>query len=164
MFIYQAGKKFDKPVVALEDLEESSALVGRASMNAMKQKPDEWLQKKMQQQDPMSLLQDAYRNRDIALLDSIDKAMYTEHYLKNMLFIRNRNMTQKLDSLMPTGKVFTGIGAAHLPGKQGVIAMLREKGYTVKPLVSRSTSKGKRLKAKFEQSVRENTYAECFTR
>ncbi len=159
MFIYQAGKKFDKPVIALEDLEESSALVGRASMNAMKQKPDEWLQKKMQQQDPMSLLQDAYRNRNITLLDSIDKAMYTEHYLKHMLFIRNRNMAEKLDSIMPTGKVFTGIGAAHLPGEQGVIAMLRDKGYSVKPLVSQSTSKGKRLKAKFEQAIRDNTYS-----
>ncbi len=158
MFIYQAGKKFDKPVIALEDLEESSALVGRASMNAMKQKPDEWLQKKMQQQDPMSLLQDAYRNRNIALLDSIDKAMYTEHYLKNMLFIRNRNMTKKLDSLMHSGKVFTGIGAAHLPGEKGVIEMLRGLGYTVKPLISRSTSKGKRLKQKFENSIRENSY------
>ncbi|MFH6602937.1 TraB/GumN family protein [Maribacter algicola] len=160
MFIYQAGKKFDKTVIALEDLEESSALVGRASMNAMKQKPDEWLQKKMQQQDPMGLLQDAYRNRNISLLDSIDKAIYTEHYLKHMLFIRNRNMAEKLDSIMPTGKVFTGIGAAHLPGEQGVIAMLRDKGYSVNPLVSRSTPKGKRLKTKFEQAIHNNKYSE----
>jgi uncharacterized protein YbaP (TraB family) len=158
MFIYQAGKKFGKKVVALENLEESSALVGRASLNAMKQKPDEWLQKKMHLQDPMSILQDAYRNRNISMLDSIDKAMYTEHYLKNMLFIRNRNMAERLDSLMHTGKVFTGIGAAHLPGQKGVIARLRSKGYTVEPLVSRSTSKGKELKAKFENSVRENQY------
>lgn len=158
MFIYQAGKKFGKHVIALEDLEESSALVGRASLNAMKQKPDEWLQKKMQQQDPMSLLQDAYRNRNISLLDSIDKAMYTAHYLKNMLFIRNRNMVEKLDSIMPSGKVFAGIGAAHLPGDKGVIAMLREKGYRVKPLKSRSTSKGRKLKEKFETSIRANTY------
>ncbi len=158
MFIYQAGKKFGKQVVALEDLEESTALVGRASLNAMKQKPDEWLQKKMQQQDPMSLLQDAYRNRNIALLDSIDKAMYTGHYLKNMLFIRNKNMAQQLDSLVRFGKVFTGIGAAHLPGKEGVIALLRDMGYTVKPLLSKATSKGKELKEKFENSLLANSY------
>lgn len=158
MFIYQAGKKFGKPVVALEDLEESSALVGRASMNAVKPKPDEWLQKKMQEQDPMSLLQDAYRNRNINMLDSIDKAMYTQHYLKNMLFVRNRNMTNKLDSVVQTAKVFAGIGAAHLPGEKGVIAMLREKGYTVKPLVSRTTSKGKRIKEKIDTTLLENSY------
>lgn len=159
MFIYQAGKKFGKPVLALEDLEESSALVGRASMNAIKPKPDEWLQKKMQEQDPMSLLQDAYRNRNINMLDSIDKAMYTAHYLKNMLFIRNRNMTNKLDSVVHTAKVFAGIGAAHLPGKKGVIAMLREKGYSVKPLVSRTTSKGKGIKEKIDTTLRGNSYS-----
>ncbi|MGB6150806.1 MAG: TraB/GumN family protein, partial [Pricia sp.] len=157
MFIYQAGKKFD--IVALEDMEESSALVGRASMNAMKQKPDEWLQKKMQQSDPMFLLQDAYRERNIALLDSIDRAMYTGHYMKNMLFIRNANMTERLDSIMHKGKVFAGIGAAHLPGEKGVIDLLRKKGYTVTPLTSKSTSKGKSLKLKFEEKKRENTYA-----
>ncbi len=159
MFIYQAGKKFGKKVIALEDLEESSALVGRASLNAMKKKPDEWLQKKMQESDPMTLLQDAYRNRDINMLDSIDRAMYTDHYRKNMLTIRNRNMATKLDSVMRTAKVFSGIGAAHLPGQQGVIAMLRDMGYIVKPLTSRSTSKGRVLKEKIEDTLLANTYS-----
>ncbi len=158
MFIYQSGKKFGKPVLALEDLEESATLVGRASMNPMKQKPDEWLQKKMQQQDFMTLLQDAYRARNINLLDSIDKGMYTEHYLENMLFKRNRNMAKRLDSVVQTAKTFTGIGAAHLPGEQGVIALLKEMGYTVKPLVSKSTSRGKRIKEKLEKTIRENDY------
>ncbi|WP_373516736.1 TraB/GumN family protein [Pricia sp.] len=159
MFIYQAGKKFDKAIVALEDMEESSALVGRASMNAMKQRPDEWLQKKIQQSDPMFLLQDAYRERNIALLDSIDRAMYTDHYMKNMLHIRNVNMAERLDSVMRKGKVFAGIGAAHLPGDDGVIDLLREKGYTVAPLVSKSSARGKELKQQFEEKKRENDYA-----
>lgn len=158
MFIYQAGQKFGKPIVALEDLEESSTLVGRASLNAVKQKPDEWLQKKMKQQDPMFLLQDAYRERNINLLDSIDQAMYTEHYLKNMLYIRNENMAKRLDSVMHGTTVFTGIGAAHLPGKKGVISLLREMGYTVTPLVSKTTSKGNTIKTKFENKIRKNTY------
>lgn len=158
MFIYQAGKKFNKPIIALEDMEESSALVGRASLNAMKQRPDEWLQKKMQQSDPMFLLEDAYRERNIALLDSIDRAMFTDHYMKNMLYIRNANMAERLDSVMHRGKVFAGIGAAHLPGEKGVIDLLRKKGYTVAPLVSKSSSKGKVLKLKFEQKKRKNEY------
>lgn len=159
MFIYQAGRKFNKPIIALEDMQESAALVGRASLNAVKQKPDEWLQKKMQQSDPMFLLQDAYRERNIALLDSIDRAMYTPHYMKNMLFIRNANMAERMDSVMRKGKVFTGIGAAHLPGDQGVISLLRKKGYTVKPLLSKATSRGKKLKLKFEQKKRQNEYS-----
>ncbi len=159
MFIYQAGKKFNKPIIALEDMDESRTLVGRASMNAMKQKPDEWLQKKMQQSDPMFLLQDAYRERNIALLDSIDRAMYTDHYMKNMLHIRNVNMADRLDSTMRKGKVFAGIGAAHLPGDDGVIDLLRKKGYTVAPLVSKSSARGRELKQQFEDKERQNDYA-----
>ena len=153
MFIYQAAKKFDKPVVALEDLDESSALVGRANRNAMKSKPDEWLQKKMQIQDVMTLLEDAYRERNIDLIDSLDQAIYTEHYLNNMLYIRNRNMVGKLDSLVRTAKVFAGIGAAHLPGKDGVIQLLRDKGYTVSPLVSKATRWGTALKDTLESKI-----------
>lgn len=158
MFIYQAGKKFSKPIVALEDLEESSALVGRANMNAMKPKPDEWLQKKMQTQDVMSLLQDAYRERNINLIDSLDQAIYTDYYLHNMLYARNENMVLRLDSLMQTAKVFTGIGAAHLPGKNGVIQLLRNMGYEVKALTSRFSYKGRALKDTLETKILNNKY------
>ena len=155
MFIYQAGAKYGKPITALEDLEESSTLVARASMNAMKQKPDEWLQKKMQNHDLNYLMQDAYRERNIDLLDSIDRAMYTDYYRQNMLYIRNENMSRTLDSIMHLGKVFAGIGAAHLPGNHGVIQLLKNKGYTVKPLVSKASEKGRQLKRKFETKVRQ---------
>ena len=154
MFIYQAGAKYNKPIVALENLEESSTLVARANLNAMKNKPDEWLQKKMQGQDLQYLMQNAYRERNIDLLDSIDKAMYTDYYRKNMLYIRNENMANSLDSVIRSAKVFAGIGAAHLPGDNGVIELMRAKGYTVKPLVSQATEKGKSLKNKLVQKVR----------
>ena len=158
MFIYQAGKKFDKKIVALEDMEESATLVARASKNPIKQKPDEWLLKRMQQQDPMFMLQDAYRERNISLLDSIDRAMYTPYYIENMLHIRNHNMAKSLDSVMQLGKVFAGIGAAHLPGENGVIDLLQKKGYTVKPLTSRAGNKGKLLKEKIEAKIKINSY------
>ncbi|WP_047418053.1 TraB/GumN family protein [Cellulophaga sp. Hel_I_12] len=160
MFIYQAGAKFGKPIVALEDVEESSILVGRASFNAYKEKPAEWLQKKLQQKDYVQLVQDAYRERNIDLLDSIDQGLYTEHYLRNMLYIRNENMVKKLDSVLQKAKVFTGIGAAHLPGKLGVIELLRAKGYTVQPLRSKTGQNGSQLKSQFETKVFQNRYTQ----
>lgn len=154
MFIYQAGSKFGKKILALEDLEESQALVGKASLNAMKRRPDEWLQEKMEQHDLMSLMQDAYRERNINLLDSIDRAMYTDHYLNHMLYIRNENMAKRLDSAIRRQVVFAGIGAAHLPGDKGVLALLQKEGYTVRPLVSEATEQGARLKEKFVTQFR----------
>ena len=153
MFIYRAGAKYGKQVMALEDPEVTNALVGRASRNAMKPKPDEWLQEKMKKQALTYLMQDAYRERNINLLDSIDRAMYTEFYRKNMLNLRNEQMAAKLDTVMHSSKVFAGIGAAHLAGEQGVITLLRNKGYTVKPLVSAATDKGKTLKNSLQKKV-----------
>lgn len=158
MFIYQAGKKLQKPIISLEDIEESTTLTSIAAKNANKEKPDAWLQKRLLKDSYFNLLQNAYRERNIALIDSLDRGMYTDHYLKNMLFIRNDNMVEKLDSIMHKGKVFAGIGAAHLPGENGVINMLKEKGYTVKPLFSEKTEDGKQLKDYFENSIYENNY------
>ncbi|MEJ1221614.1 TraB/GumN family protein [Sediminicola sp. 1XM1-17] len=160
MFIYQAGRKLNKPIIALEELAESTALVGRANLNALKPKPDEWLQKTIQQQDPIVLIQDAYRERNINFIDSINQAIYSKYYLKNMLYERNLQMVQRLDSIMKKGKVFTGIGAAHLPGNKGVIALLRDKGYTVEPLTSKLSSKGRRIKEQLEKQVMVNNYGE----
>ncbi|MEB8328122.1 TraB/GumN family protein [Flavobacteriaceae bacterium KMM 6897] len=161
MFIYQAGKKSNKPIIALEDIEESSALVERANLNALKEKPDEWLQKIIQQQDPGTLMQDAYRERNINFMDSIHDGIYTRHYLKNMLYVRNYQMVQRLDSIMKKGKVFTGIGAAHLPGINGVIALLRSKGYVVEPLTSKISSNARQIKERLEKQVKLNTYTKA---
>ncbi|MET6989651.1 TraB/GumN family protein [Sediminicola arcticus] len=160
LFIYQAGKKSNKPILALEDLGESSALVGRANLNALKAKPDEWLKKIIQQQDPVTLMQDAYRARNINLIDSINQGIYSRYYLKNMLYVRNYQMVQRLDTIMKKDKVFAGIGAAHLPGINGVIALLRSKGYLVKPLSSKISGAGRRIKERLEKQVKVNTYKE----
>ncbi|WP_143305187.1 TraB/GumN family protein [Chitinophaga vietnamensis] len=44
---------------------------------------------------------------------------------------RNQDMTASIIRLMSQGPVFAAIGAGHLPGKEGVIALLRNKGYTL---------------------------------
>ena len=43
MFIYQAGKKTNKPIISLENLEESRYLVAKAQKNSKKNKIDPWL-------------------------------------------------------------------------------------------------------------------------
>lgn len=45
---------------------------------------------------------------------------------------RNRNWIPLMDGMMKTKKTFFAVGAGHLGGEQGVIALLRKEGYTVK--------------------------------
>ena len=110
---------------------------------------DVWLRKKYKEgAGGFMLTEDAYRNRNLDLLDSIGEASNTQHFRKYMLYERNANMVEVLDSVMQQKSVFSGVGAAHLPGEQGMIEMLRRKGYTVTPLKSRQSNYGKKVKDK----------------
>jgi len=146
MFIYQAGKKQEKQIVGLEDFKESRYLTTKASYNPAKKKLDVWLRKKYKESSRFILTEDAYRNRNLDLLDSIGEASNTAHFRRYMLYERNANMVSVLDSLMQQKSVFSGVGAAHLPGPQGMIEMLRVKGYTVTPLKSKQSGYGKKIK------------------
>jgi uncharacterized protein len=53
---------------------------------------------------------------------------------KTLLFDRNRKMAARLDELMQTATVFAAVGAAHLGGEKGMLRLLRQKGFEVKPI------------------------------
>lgn len=55
-------------------------------------------------------------------------------YESILLSGRNKDWIPKLESFIQKGKAFIAVGAAHLPGKGGVIALLRGAGYTLTPV------------------------------
>jgi len=150
MFIFQAGKKNNKKIYALEDLEESRYLTTKAAYNANKKELDPWLQKLYAKENAYLIQENLYRDRNLDLLDSIGAGVNTEFFRENMLYIRNENMVVSLIKLMPTQSVFAGVGAAHLPGEHGMINMLRQRGYTVKALTSAQTEYSKTEKTKLD--------------
>jgi uncharacterized protein YbaP (TraB family) len=44
---------------------------------------------------------------------------------------RNRDFVASLEAILPAGGVFAAVGASHLPGPEGMVALLRAAGYTV---------------------------------
>lgn len=50
---------------------------------------------------------------------------------------RNKNWIPQMQTMMTESQNFFAVGAAHLPGKEGVINLLREAGYTVEPFKSK---------------------------
>jgi uncharacterized protein len=51
-----------------------------------------------------------------------------------LLYDRNANWVRKLQQLMPDNSLVIAVGAGHLPGKKGVLNLLREAGYKVEPV------------------------------
>ena len=55
-------------------------------------------------------------------------------FQEKLLTERNIKMRTTAEPLLQRGGVFIAIGALHLPGKQGLVALLRQAGYTVTPI------------------------------
>jgi len=63
-----------------------------------------------------------------------DKKIMGSNARNLMLDTRNKNWVGKMPKLMHENAVFFAVGAAHLPGNNGLVNLLREAGYTVKPI------------------------------
>lgn len=81
----------------------------------------------------------AYKNQDMAAIEHIltDDDFGMEGNQDILLDKRNKNWVDQLKTIMHKEPVFVAVGAGHLPGKSGVIALLRKEGYTVRPVENR---------------------------
>jgi len=55
-------------------------------------------------------------------------------YMDLLLYDRNRKWARELDGLLGQKSLLIAVGAAHLPGVNGVIELLRKEGYTLEPV------------------------------
>lgn len=77
-----------------------------------------------------------YRSRDLDALYDWAKPGMGQKESDRIFVRRNLKMIRSMDSLARIRSVFFAVGAAHLPGDSGVIKLLRDKGYTVTPVMS----------------------------
>lgn len=157
MFIYQAGAKNRKTIYPLEDFEEVMKLSVQSLTPDKDKKRDNSNNNYLDQSSDKKyeLLEEAYRRGDLDQIDSLSKADNpTKVYHKYFIVERNKNMVNRLDSLMKGQTIFTGIGAAHLPGDEGAIELLRDLGYTLRPVSTVSTEKSHKMRKSFEAQYR----------
>ena len=50
---------------------------------------------------------------------------------KKLINDRNHRMVERMQSQLKAGKAFIAVGALHLPGEQGILQLLRKRGYHV---------------------------------
>lgn len=53
---------------------------------------------------------------------------------QRIIIDRNRTMATRAEPILKEGKAFMAVGALHLPGKEGLIELLRQQGFTVTPV------------------------------
>lgn len=86
-------------------------------------------------EDEIKVLTDAYRKQELNKMDELTKDDPSiGQFTDILLYDRNANWSKKLQELMPENSLVVAVGAGHLPGKKGVLNLLREAGYTVEPV------------------------------
>lgn len=70
--------------------------------------------------------------------DLFTKSEYgMEEHQDILLDNRNKNWVGQLKTIMKEKPVFVAVGAGHLVGEKGLIALLKKEGYTLRPLVNK---------------------------
>jgi len=81
-------------------------------------------------------LAEVYKQQDLDKIDSLSRKgdAGMSKYMDLLLYDRNRKWAKELAVLLPQKSLLVAVGAAHLPGENGVIDLLRKQGYTLTPV------------------------------
>jgi uncharacterized protein YbaP (TraB family) len=135
-YLQKLAKKQNKEIVGLETFEEQISALESIPLKLQA----EWLYESIAHKDSLNP-EDTEQMLRLYLAENID-SLYTitttslndSLIFAQMLTLRNRRMCARAEKIMEKKSVFIAVGAAHLPGKQGMIDIFRKRGYTVTPV------------------------------
>lgn len=76
----------------------------------------------------------AYREEDIAALEKLLLSEQPTSFSRELLDVRNNNWLPTMIEALKQRPTLFAVGAGHLVGENGLIALLRKNGYTVTPV------------------------------
>lgn len=77
-----------------------------------------------------------YRQQDMSAIEklTLDEEAGVSSYLELFLYGRNAKWIPIMEKVMAVSPTLFAVGAAHLPGEKGVLQLLQNAGYTVRPM------------------------------
>jgi uncharacterized protein YbaP (TraB family) len=134
---YDRAKSDGKTVEGFETVDFQVSLFDQMPMNEQDRLLASTLKDIDTEQSNMSKLIAAWRSGDAPTVEQIvladlkgESALY-----QRVLVSRNRNWMPKIEALFGrNGRAFIVVGAAHLVGPDGLLSMLRAKGYSIEQL------------------------------
>lgn len=126
----------DKAIVSLETVENEVAALEKIKLedqvSALKQTIEDF----DTQLEEYQALVKAYQAGDLhtTLEYSMHPVEIHDDYEKYFVFERNKQWIPKIENYMAEGSTFFAVGASHLSETEGLLNLLQDSGYTVKPL------------------------------
>lgn len=131
------AKAENKEVLGLETVQDQFSAMDKMGM---KKQADMMLVKLVEnwtdgKQEFRQLITD-YKNQDVeALLEDMSKSKSMDaQFEEDLLITRNQNWISRIAKITKEKPTFFAVGAGHLGGKKGVIALLKKEGFTVKAI------------------------------
>lgn len=135
VYLQQRAQWMGIKVFSLEKLEEQAQALAAIPMAEQYEALLQAIQGNMLQED-LELLQNLYQKQQLDAL--YEYTLNTDHWNEGvdsvLLDQRNHQMLLRMQPLMETQATFTAVGAAHLAGEKGLLALLKQKGYQITPI------------------------------
>jgi uncharacterized protein YbaP (TraB family) len=137
--VMEEAKKHDKEIKGLETFDYQLGIFDKIPYKLQAQQlvkmVDDADSGDSDDEKEIKVLTDAYRKQEINKMDELTKDDPTiGAFTDILLYDRNANWARKLQELMPGNSLVIAVGAGHLPGKKGVLSLLKQAGYTVEPV------------------------------
>lgn len=147
-----AGASFLDKKLAEDAISEGKTLKGLETLieqlSAMDSLPVEWHLRALIDtlalgktiDDVLATMTDLYLEGDTGMIMPMMKAVSAEvapgdlgyaDFEQRIIIERNRTMAERAEPILKGGNAFMAVGALHLPGKDGLIELLRKQGFTV---------------------------------
>ncbi|MFM2146485.1 MAG: hypothetical protein RL732_1321 [Bacteroidota bacterium] len=134
--IMKQAKRYGKSVKGLETMAFQAGLFDSIPYAVQARELLNYIDSADQYAGQTKSLVEAYRKQDLVQLEELmrvaDPGM--DAYMDLLVYDRNKRWVDLLQEKMADAPLLVAVGAGHLPGKKGLIQLLRDKGYTVNPL------------------------------
>ena len=135
--IQSEGQKLGKHIDGLETVEMQIKMLFGTPLELQALELVNFCRKDKDIVDYSDKLCAAYHAHDLAAIEKLfvdDEDEELQENMERLAYKRNRQWMDKITMTLPVQSVLAAVGAAHLVGEQGLIKLLRDRGYTVEPV------------------------------
>jgi uncharacterized protein len=138
MSIMSEAKKTEKEIKGLETTEFQAGLFDSIPYQQQAKELLNYIDSIEKFRKSTEELVDVYRKQDLKKIEELTTKSEAglEQYLDLLVYSRNRRWMQSLQFALRTKPTLIAVGAGHLPGDQGMLALLKKAGFTLKPITN----------------------------
>jgi uncharacterized protein YbaP (TraB family) len=130
-YFYRKAVAENKKVIGIETIDEQLEILETIPNDYI----IDYFKNIDQAREDMELIIQLYRTAQLdKMLEIMQKDKSMVMIQKNLLTDRNIRMAERIQTMINEQQTFIAVGAGHLPGREGIINLLKDAGYKVEPL------------------------------